>query len=61
MPRMSETFCLWETPYKHAVRHAVTDNSSTHSHVGDVRTVYITEDDTYAENVGDILSVGNTV
>ena len=49
------------TPGRHAVRHAVTEYRPPHSHVGDVRSVYITEDDTYAENVGDILSVGNTV
>ena len=36
---------LWETPYKHEVRHAVIGQPlHHHSHVGDVRSVPDTED-----------------
>ena len=34
---------LWETPYKHEVRHAVKDEAHTNSHLGEVRSVKIAD------------------
>ena len=35
---------LSETPYKHVVRHAVTGHHPSHSHLEEVRSVYVTEE-----------------